>query len=156
MQSLFGPGAEIGRQACLRGMCSLGRAGSSPAPGTLQQHPHESMNQNIVLLIVFWVIIFVPSFFVAQNYTGFITGNPDDAEVNVQPAFVLAGGGKDNDEAMKWMLSRAIGGDVLVLRASGSNGYNKYLYDELGVNVHSVETIVFLNRQASSEPYVLE
>lgn len=28
------PGAEIGRQACLRGMCSLGRAGSSPAPGT--------------------------------------------------------------------------------------------------------------------------
>ena len=28
------PGAEIGRQACLRGMCSLGREGSSPSPGT--------------------------------------------------------------------------------------------------------------------------
>ncbi len=28
------PGAEIGRQACLRGMCPYGRAGSSPAPGT--------------------------------------------------------------------------------------------------------------------------
>ncbi len=29
------PGAEIGRQACLRGMCPLGCEGSSPSPGTL-------------------------------------------------------------------------------------------------------------------------
>ena len=28
------PGAEIGRQAWLRAMCPLGRAGSSPALGT--------------------------------------------------------------------------------------------------------------------------
>ena len=28
------PGAEIGRQACLRGMCPIGREGSSPSPGT--------------------------------------------------------------------------------------------------------------------------
>jgi hypothetical protein len=34
---LISPGAEIGRQACLRGMCSLGRAGSSPAPGTMSE-----------------------------------------------------------------------------------------------------------------------
>lgn len=55
-----------------------------------------------------------------------MTGNPDDAEVNIQPSFVLAGGGTDNDDAMRWMLTRAKGGDVLVLRASGSNGYNNY------------------------------
>lgn len=29
------PGAEIGRQACLRGMCPIGCEGSSPSPGTL-------------------------------------------------------------------------------------------------------------------------
>ena len=31
------PGAEIGRQACLRGMCPIGREGSSPSSGTLQE-----------------------------------------------------------------------------------------------------------------------
>ena len=30
----FSPGAEIGRQAWLRAMCPLGRAGSTPALGT--------------------------------------------------------------------------------------------------------------------------
>jgi len=91
-----------------------------------------------------------------QSYTSFMTGNPDDAEVNIQPSFVLAGGGTDNDDAMRWMLTRAKGGDVLVLRASGSNGYNNYFFNELGINVHSVETILFKNRSASSDPYVLD
>ena len=137
-------------------MCSLGRAGSSPAPGTLQQHPHNIMRQ----IVMFFLFLFLNSCFygyvVGQSYTSFMTGNPTDATVNVQPAFVLAGGGTDNDDAMKWMLSRAKGGDVLILRASGSDGYNNYLYDELGINVHSVETILFLSRSASSEPYILE
>lgn len=66
------------------------------------------------------------------------------------------GGASENDNAMKWFLQQANGGDVLVLRASGSNGYNRYLYSELGVNVNSVETIVFKNDKASSETYVHE
>lgn len=36
------------------------------------------------------------------------------------------------DEAMKWFLNLANGGNVLVLRASGSDGYNNYFYSELG------------------------
>jgi hypothetical protein len=43
---------------------------------------------------------------------------------------------------MKWFLQRANGGDILVLRTTGSNGYNSYLYSGLGVTVNSVETIV--------------
>ena len=35
---LHRPGAEIGRQAWLRAMCPLGRAGSSPALGTLSAY----------------------------------------------------------------------------------------------------------------------
>ncbi len=35
----FYPGAGIGRQAWLRAMCPLGRAGSSPAPGTISPSP---------------------------------------------------------------------------------------------------------------------
>ncbi|MEZ4985179.1 MAG: cyanophycinase [Saprospiraceae bacterium] len=46
-------------------------------------------------------------------------------------------------------------GDVLILRASGSDGYNDFIYNELGVLLNSVETIVCHNAQASEDPYVL-
>ena len=64
------------------------------------------------------------------------------------------GGAAEHDEAMKWFLQRADGGDVLVLRTSGSNGYNNYLYTDLGVSVNSVETIVFNNPNAANESYI--
>ena len=64
------------------------------------------------------------------------------------------GGATEEDEAMKWFLNRANGGDVLVLRASGSDGYNDYFYTQLGVPVNSVETIVFNDASASAETYI--
>ena len=91
-----------------------------------------------------------------QNYNSYLSGDPNDVQVSVLPAIVLAGGGSDNDDAMKWMLKRAAGGDVVVIRASGSNGYNSYFFSELGVSVNSVETLVFYNKNASYEPSVLE
>ena len=66
------------------------------------------------------------------------------------------GGSTEDANAMKWFLKRANGGDILVLRTSGSNGYNDYLYSELGVSVNSVETIVCHNAAASNEPYILQ
>jgi len=66
----------------------------------------------------------------------------------------MMGGATEHDEAMKWFLNRANGGDILVLRASGSNGYNDYLYTDLGITVNSVETIVFNNASASSDTYI--
>ena len=38
------------------------------------------------------------------------------------------GGASEDDEAMKWFLKRANGDDVLVLRASGSDGYYESIY----------------------------
>jgi cyanophycinase-like exopeptidase len=64
------------------------------------------------------------------------------------------GGATENNQAMKWFLQQAAGGDVLVLRASGADGYNDYLYADLGVTVNSVETIVCKNAAASNEPYI--
>lgn len=101
------------------------------------------------------LIFFLPHVGLSQDFVLYMTGDTSDVTANVSPAFVLAGGGTDNDDAMKWMLKRAAGGDVLVLRASGSDGYNPYFYSELGVAVNSVETIVFRNRNASSHPYIL-
>jgi len=51
-------------------------------------------------------------------------------------------------------MHKANRGDVLVLRASGSDGYNNYMYSGLGISVNSVETIVFNNSSASSEAYI--
>ena len=64
------------------------------------------------------------------------------------------GGATENDEAMKWFLQRADGGDILVIRASGSDGYNDYLLNQLGVTINSVETIVFNDATASDETYI--
>lgn len=64
------------------------------------------------------------------------------------------GGATEDDEAMKWFLRRANGGDVLVLRASGSDGYNDYLFSQLGISVNSVETIVFNDASAAYNSYV--
>jgi cyanophycinase len=55
----------------------------------------------------------------------------------------MMGGRTENDNAMRWFLSRAQGGDVLVLRASGTDGYNDYFFSELGIEINSVETLVF-------------
>lgn len=89
-----------------------------------------------------------------QNYTSYFTGNTTDTVTIPQGGVCMMGGATEDDEAMKWFLARANGGDILVLRTSGSNGYNDYLYSSLGIQVNSVETIVMKNAAASNEPYV--
>lgn len=99
-------------------------------------------------------LLLIPSLLSAQGYTRYFTGDTADVSTNPIPGMVLAGGGGDNDEAMQWMLERADSGDVVVLRASGSDGYNPYFFSELGVYVNSVETIRFDNAAAADDPYV--
>lgn len=90
----------------------------------------------------------------AQPYTSYFTGNVTDLDTSGQSGICLMGGATEDDNAMTWFLERANGGDVLVLRASGSDGYNNYMYSGLGVTVNSVETIVFNNATASNDAYV--
>lgn len=100
--------------------------------------------------------LLIPAFVYSQNFTSYITGNNTDITTNPLGGICLMGGATEDDNAMKWFLQRANGGDVLVLRATGSNGYNNYLYSTLGVSVNSVETIVCNNPLASFDPYVLQ
>lgn len=90
-----------------------------------------------------------------SGYTSWIVG--DTADVDVQPlgGVVLVGGSTDVDAAMRWFLRRAGGGDVLILRSSGRDGYNDYLYRKLGENVNSVETIMLDTRDLSGNSAIL-
>ncbi len=91
----------------------------------------------------------------AQAYTRYLTGDSSDVQTTVVRGICLMGGATENDNAMRWWMQRANGGDVLVLRCTGSNGYNNYLYQTLGLNVNSVETLVLPNRNSAYDPYVL-
>lgn len=73
-----------------------------------------------------------------------ITGDKNDVTVPTEFGIALVGGSTDVDEALQWMISKAIGGDVVIIRASGSTGYNDYIYG-LGT-VNSVETLLIDSR----------
>lgn len=90
----------------------------------------------------------------AQSYTSYFTGNTEDVTPQAIGGVCLMGGATENDNAMRWFLQRASGGDVVVVRASGSDGYNDYFFTDLGIAVNSVETIVFNSATASNDTYV--
>src|ERR1051326_190904 len=90
----------------------------------------------------------------AQTFPDFLTGNLADVQTKTRPGFALVGGGKDQDAVMRWFLARSGGGDVVVIRASGADGYNKYLYDLLKVD--SVESMVISSAEAASDSIAVE
>jgi cyanophycinase-like exopeptidase len=92
----------------------------------------------------------------AQAYVSYFTGNTGDLITSPKGGICLMGGATEDDNAMRWFLQQANGGDILVLRTTGSNGYNNYLYSDLGIDVHSVETIVCTSPAAAYHPYVLQ
>jgi hypothetical protein len=50
------------------------------------------------------------------------------------------------------MIDKAGGGDFVVVRATGSDGYNQYIYDMGGVD--SVESLVIPTLEATNHPFV--
>jgi cyanophycinase-like exopeptidase len=86
----------------------------------------------------------------AQTYTSWKVGSTTDVTTTTTGGICLMGGGTDNDDAIKWMFQKAGGGDVVVLRSAGTDGYNTYMYSELGVPVNSVETIIIDTRAKAS------
>ncbi len=81
------------------------------------------------------------------SYSYFVVGNPADVVTPTSGLLVLQGGGTDVDENFVRMGARSGGGDFVVIRASGTDAYNPYIYALCGCD--SVETIVFKNRTAS-------
>jgi len=123
----------------------------------------------------------------AKDYTYSYLGFPDQVKANpipvscaegdCSPSVALVGGGYDVGEAFRWMISRAgitkaTGGRFVIIRATGSDAYNPYIYSRLGqvdtttsrsyemvggidLGLSSVETLVIPNRSAAEDPFVL-
>ena len=88
------------------------------------------------------------------GYEHFITGNPEDVVTETTGLIVLQGGGDDVDMNYIRMGEKSGGGDFVVLRASGGDEYNDYIFPLCGCD--SVATLVFNSREAAFDPFVIE
>jgi cyanophycinase-like exopeptidase len=64
------------------------------------------------------------------------------------------GGGMDVDNAIKWMIAKSGGGDFVVLRSTGTNAYNDYIYGLGGVN--SVQTLLITSTAQANDACVVQ
>lgn len=98
----------------------------------------------------------VPSSVVTKGpaYDHYITGSPADVSPATQGGLLLAGGGTDQPDAFRWLIRKAGGGDLVILRASGSDGYHPFVMRLGGVD--SVESFVVHSREAAADPLVLD
>ncbi len=81
-----------------------------------------------------------------------IVGDSSNVTKTTNGGMVLMGGGTDVDAAFKWMIDRSGGGDVVVLRASGTDAYNPYI-NSLGT-VNSVETLLINSKELANNDTV--
>ncbi|XLS29408.1 cyanophycinase [Flavobacteriaceae bacterium M23B6Z8] len=83
-----------------------------------------------------------------------ITGSSADVTTTTTGGTVLMGGGPDVDRAMQWMIDKSGGGDFVVIRATGTNAYNDYIYG-LGT-VNSVETLLIDSRSLANDAAIAD
>lgn len=86
----------------------------------------------------------------AASYQYFRIGEKADSTATPVAGTALMGGGKDLDEAFRWLCQKANGGDFLVLRALGDDDYNSYVNGMCKLN--SVATLVIPDSAAAHDP----
>lgn len=108
---------------------------------------------NLALILLASTVLAAPAH---AKVTRYLTGNAADVVVPMAgPAHDFGGGGTDVDAALQWIIDQVRGCtscstriDVVILRSSGSNGYNDYIYAMNGVD--SVETLVITRASDSN------
>jgi len=78
-----------------------------------------------------------------------IIGDTSNVVKTTTGGMVLMGGGADVEAAFKWMIERSGGGDVVILRATGTDAYNPFV-NALGT-VNSVETLLINSRELAND-----
>jgi cyanophycinase len=106
------------------------------------------------------ILIFLPSILLASasseetTWKYFRLGNKEDVQTKPVAGTAMMGGGKDLDEAFRWLCDKGKGGDFLVLRASGDDDYNSYVNGLCKAN--SVATLVLPDQASAKAPAVIE
>jgi len=88
-----------------------------------------------------------------ELYDHYLTGSDADVSPATTGGVLLAGGGTDQPDAFRWLIKHAGGGDLVVLRASGADGYHPFVMKLGGID--SIETFLVKSRDASSDPNLL-
>ena len=83
-----------------------------------------------------------------------IVGDVADVQTTTKSGIVIMGGGTDVDAAFRWMIDRSGGGDVVIIRATGTDAYNAYV-NGLGT-VNSVETLKIDSRRLAEDDGVVK
>jgi cyanophycinase len=94
-----------------------------------------------------------PLFAAKKQYEYYAVGSQLDVTTTTTAGTVLMGGGTDVDAAFQWMIGKSGGGDFVVIRATGTDAYNPYIFG-LGT-VNSVETLIIKSRTAAADPFVV-
>ncbi len=117
------------------------------------------------VLKVFWLPFCILVTLVFTNaeaaVTRYRTGSANDVNPKLAgPAYDFGGGSTDVDYALQWMIDEVRGCtncsaklDVVILRSSGADGYNDYIFAMNGVD--SVETLVITSRQDANRKDVV-
>lgn len=132
---------------------------------------------NAMLALLFGSVVTTAN--AGKSFTYTAIGNPD-ATTTAQPvaeqSIMLMGGGYDVGEAFRWMINRAgitsqTGGHFLVIRATGTDAYNPYIYSDAGMvdtttpksyemvggktmGLSSSATLIIPSRTAANDPRV--
>jgi cyanophycinase len=109
--------------------------------------------RNTLSLLLLATLLALPA---QAKVTRYLTGNAADVVVSLAgPAHDFGGGSTDVDAALQWIIDQVRGCttcstkiDVVILRSSGSNGYNDYIFAMNGVD--SVETLVITSARDSN------
>lgn len=89
---------------------------------------------------------------VSAPYKYFRIGNKNDIRTKPNAGVAMMGGGTDLDEAFQWLCNKGNGGDFLILRSRGDDGYNSYVNGLCRAN--SVATLIIPDRAAAQDPAV--
>jgi cyanophycinase len=112
----------------------------------------------VITMAVRWGLLFSLTFAAnlanAQSYKYFRIGNKEDVQTKPVAGIAMMGGGRDLDEAFRWLCNKGSGGDFLILRATGDDDYNPYVNGLCKAN--SVATLIIPNREAAEEAAVAQ
>ncbi len=100
------------------------------------------------------VLLALPLFAAEDPYSYIRAGKAADITTKGTGGTVLMGGGGDVDAAFRWMIERSGNGDVLVLRARGTDAYNPYILKQ--GSAHSASTLIVRSREAAADLFVVD